>query len=122
MIDLTMGEDPYYYEDPERFIELVQIVKEELKLPIMISPGVMDNATLLKAREKGANFFALYQETYDTELYLKLRVGQSFDGRVQCPPFRKGAGILHRRRDSHGSRERYNINYSILKRNENKRP
>ena len=38
MIDLTMGEDPYYYEDPDRFVELVQIVKEELGLPIMISP------------------------------------------------------------------------------------
>ena len=44
MIDLTMGEDPYYYEDPNRFVELVQMVKEELGLPIMISPGVMDNA------------------------------------------------------------------------------
>jgi len=92
MIDLTMGEDPYYYEDPERFVELVQIVKEELKLPIMISPGVMDNATLLKAREKGANFFALYQETYDTELYRKLRVGQSFDGRVNARRFAKEQG------------------------------
>jgi len=92
MIDLTMGEDPYYYEDPERFVELVQIVKEELELPIMIFPGVMDNATLLKAREKGANFFALYQETYDTELYLKLRVGQSFDGRVNARRFAKEQG------------------------------
>lgn len=92
MIDLTMGEDPYYYEDPDRFIELVQIVKEELGLPIMISPGVMDNATLLKAREKGANFFALYQETYDTELYQRLRVGQSFEGRVNARRFAKEQG------------------------------
>ena len=122
MIDLTMGEDPYYYEDPERFVELVQIVKEELRLPIMISPGVMDNATLLKAREKGANFFALYQETYDTELYLKTQGWTVIRWKGQCPPFRKGAGILHRRRDSHGSRKRYNINHFILKRNENKRP
>lgn len=92
MIDLTMGEDPYYYEDPDRFVELVQIVKEELGLPIMISPGVMDNATLLKARENGANFLALYQETYDTELYQKLRVGQSFDGRVNTRLFAKEQG------------------------------
>ncbi|RPJ77548.1 MAG: methylornithine synthase PylB, partial [Alphaproteobacteria bacterium] len=33
MIDLTMGEDPHYYEDPDLFIELVRIVKEELGLP-----------------------------------------------------------------------------------------
>lgn len=92
MIDLTMGEDPYYYEDPDRFVELVKIVKEELELPIMISPGLMDNATLLKAREKGANFLALYQETYDTELYRKLRVGQSFNGRVNARLFAKEQG------------------------------
>ena len=89
---ITMGEDPYYYEDPNRFVELVQIVKQELGLPIMISPGLMDNATLLKAREKGANFLALYQETYDTELYRKLRVGQSFDGRVNARRFAKKQG------------------------------
>lgn len=92
MVDLTMGEDPYYYEDPNRFVELVQIVKKELGLPIMISPGLMDNATLLKAREKGANFLALYQETYDTELYRKLRVGQTFDGRVNSRLFAKKQG------------------------------
>ena len=92
MVDLTMGEDPYYYEDPDRFVELVQIVKEELGLPIMISPGLMDNTTLIKAREKGANFLALYQETYDTELYRKLRVGQSFYGRVNSRLFAKKQG------------------------------
>lgn len=92
MVDLTMGEDPYYYDDPDRFIELVSTVKEELGLPIMISPGVMDNATLLKAREKGANFFALYQETYDRELYEKLRVGQSFEGRFNARRFAKEQG------------------------------
>lgn len=92
MIDLTMGEDPYYHEEPDRFVELVQMVKEELKLPIMISPGVMDNVTLLKAREKGADFFALYQETYDTELYQRLRVGQSFEGRVSARRFAKENG------------------------------
>lgn len=92
MIDLTMGEDPYYHEEPDRFVEIVQLVKEELKLPIMISPGVMDDATLSKAREKGAKFFALYQETYDTELYHKLRVGQSFDGRLNARRLAKKQG------------------------------
>ncbi|AKB20143.1 MULTISPECIES: methylornithine synthase PylB [unclassified Methanosarcina] len=92
MIDLTMGEDPYYYDEPDRFVELVRIVKDELGLPIMISPGVIDNSTLLKAREKGANFFALYQETYDLELYKKLRVGQSFEGRYNARHFAKEQG------------------------------
>ena len=84
MIDLTMGEDPYFYEDPDRFVELVQIVKEELEIPIMISPGVLDNLTLLKAREKGANFFALYQETYDTELYRKTPNRTAIRWTCQC--------------------------------------
>jgi methylornithine synthase len=92
MIDLTMGEDPYFYEEPDRFIEFVQTVKEELGLPIMISPGVMENSTLLKARRKGANFLALYQETYDTELYRKLRVGQSFEDRINSRRFAKEHG------------------------------
>lgn len=92
MVDLTMGEDPFYYEEPKHFVELVQIVKKELGLPIMISPGVIDNTTLLKAREKGANFFALYQETYDSGLYRKLRVGQSFDGRIKARRFAKENG------------------------------
>ncbi len=92
MIDLTMGEDPYYYDEPDRFVELVQIVKDELGLPIMISPGVMDNTTLLKAREEGANFFALYQETYDPELFKKLRVGQSFEERFNARRFAKEQG------------------------------
>lgn len=92
MIDLTMGEDPYYYDKPDRFVELVRTVKEELDLPIMISPGVMSNETLLKARENGANYFALYQETYDREHYAKLRVGQSFEGRVNARRFAKENG------------------------------
>lgn len=92
MIDLTMGEDPYYYDKPERFVELVRTVKEELNLPIMISPGVMNNEILLKARENGADFLALYQETYDRERYAKLRVGQSFEGRVNARRFAKENG------------------------------
>ncbi|MDD2440084.1 MAG: methylornithine synthase PylB [Methanosarcinaceae archaeon] len=92
MVDLTMGEDPYFYEEPERFVELVKLVKDELGLPIMISPGVMRNEILLKARANGANFFALYQETYDPELYAKLRVGQSFEGRIEARRFAKEKG------------------------------
>ncbi|MEZ5334211.1 MAG: hypothetical protein R2741_02700 [Methanolobus sp.] len=39
MVDLTMGEDPYFHNEPERFVEVVRTVKEETGLPIMISPG-----------------------------------------------------------------------------------
>ncbi|AKB26589.1 Proline 2-methylase for pyrrolysine biosynthesis [Methanosarcina sp. MTP4] len=92
MVDLTMGEDPYYHDEPGRFVEMVRTVKEELGLPIMVSPGVMDNSTLLELKRNGANFLALYQETYDRELYAKLRVGQSFDGRAGSRLFAKENG------------------------------
>lgn len=84
MVDLTMGEDPYYHNHPERLVEAVRRVKEILRLPIMISPGVVEDKVLEELRENGADFLALYQETYDHELYAKLRVGQSFEKRVNC--------------------------------------
>ncbi|WP_407355163.1 methylornithine synthase PylB [Methanolobus sp. WCC5] len=92
MVDLTMGEDPYFHNEPERFVDVVRTVKKELGLPIMISPGVMDDRTLSMLHESGADFLALYQETHDRELYGKLRVGQSFEGRVHAREFAKKIG------------------------------
>ncbi|MDO9516733.1 MAG: methylornithine synthase PylB [Methanosarcinaceae archaeon] len=92
MVDLTMGEDPYFHEKPERFIDFVKTVKSELGLPIMISPGVMGNEVLKELNDNGANFLALYQETHDRNLYKKLRVGQSFDDRVNARKFAKSIG------------------------------
>jgi methylornithine synthase len=43
MVDLTMGEDPYFHEEPSRFAKVIDIVKEELDLPNMVAPpGVYD--------------------------------------------------------------------------------
>lgn len=92
MVDLTMGEDPYFHNYPERFIDVVKTVKEETGLPIMISPGVMDDNTLNRLHESGANFLALYQETHDKELYRKLRVGQSFEERKHAREFARNNG------------------------------
>ncbi|WP_406670651.1 methylornithine synthase PylB [Methanolobus sp. ZRKC4] len=92
MVDLTMGEDPYFHEHPERFTDVVKAVKEETGLPIMISPGVMNDGTLSRLHESGADFLALYQETHDRELYGKLRVGQSFEDRVNARSFAKSIG------------------------------
>ncbi|SFM71394.1 methylornithine synthase PylB [Methanolobus profundi] len=92
MVDLTMGEDPYFHNEPEKFVDVVKAVKEETGLPIMISPGVMDDTTLTKLHENGANFLALYQETHDKDLYRKLRVGQSFDERNHARQFAKNIG------------------------------
>jgi methylornithine synthase len=92
MVDLTMGEDPYFHDRPDRFIDIVKTVKSELGLPIMISPGVMDNEILRELHDNGANFLALYQETHDRNLYRKLRIGQSFEDRVNTRKFAKSIG------------------------------
>lgn len=92
MVDLTMGEDPYFHSHPERFVEVVKAVKDETGLPIMISPGVLDDRTLSRLHENGANFLALYQETHDKELYQKLRVGQSFEERNHARQFARKIG------------------------------
>ncbi|ABE52959.1 methylornithine synthase PylB [Methanococcoides burtonii] len=94
MVDLTMGEDPYFHNNPERLAELVRTVKEEVGKPIMISPGVVDNETLMLLKENGANFLALYQETYDKELFGKLRVEQSFEERINSRNHAKRIGYL----------------------------
>ena len=92
MVDLTMGEDPYFHENPSQFAKVIDIVKEELDLPVMISPGVLDDNALTMLREHGANFLALYQETYDKELYRNLRVGQSFSERIHARQFAQKIG------------------------------
>ncbi|MCC2508420.1 methylornithine synthase PylB [Methanimicrococcus blatticola] len=93
MIDLTMGEDPHFHNKPENLLEFVRIAKEVTGLPVMVSPGVVDNDFIQALSKEGANFFALYQETYQEELYEKLRAGQSFEERFQARLNAKAAGI-----------------------------
>ena len=93
MIDLTMGEDPHFHDTPENLLEFVRIAKEVTGLPVMVSPGVVNNDFIQALKENGADFFALYQETYQKELYEKLRVGQSFEERIQARNNAKKAGI-----------------------------
>ncbi|AEH60883.1 Radical SAM domain protein [Methanosalsum zhilinae DSM 4017] len=92
MVDLTMGEDPYFHSDPSKLVDLVKLVKNEIQLPIMISPGVIDKNTLNALRINGANFYALYQETYDSGLYKDLRVGQSYQDRIDTRNYARKIG------------------------------
>ena len=93
MVDLTMGEDPYFHNRPENLLEFVRIAKETTGLPVMVSPGVVDDDFIKALQKEGAGFFALYQETYQKELYAKLRTGQSFEGRIHARNSAKAAGI-----------------------------
>ncbi|MFQ9492088.1 MAG: hypothetical protein ACLR0N_15095 [Bilophila wadsworthia] len=67
LLDLTLGEDPYYVEPAgfHRLLELVSALKETTGLPIMVSPGVLSAEQLVRLREAGADWYACYQETHN---------------------------------------------------------
>lgn len=75
-----MGEDPFYHQPRgfESLLELVRQIKRETKLPIMISPGVIPRQTLKGFAQAGVDWYACYQETFNRELFSRLRVEQSF--------------------------------------------
>lgn len=97
LIDLTMSEDPIVYEkiDGWRLVEsIIKAVKDATGLPIMISPGAICRDGIRAFKKAGADWFAVYQETYNRELYRKLRLGQDFDYRVNVKLWAKNEGML----------------------------
>ncbi|MFC2063151.1 methylornithine synthase PylB [Chloroflexota bacterium] len=86
LLDLTMGEDPFYYNKEygfEPLLNLVKRIKKETCLPIMISFGATPDEVLRKLPEVGADWYACYQETYNEKIYRQLRPGQSFGDRLE---------------------------------------
>jgi methylornithine synthase len=96
LLDLTMGEDPAIHDEPGHtaLLELVGAVAAETGAPVMISPGVLPEATLRELKAAGADWYALYQETHTQELYESLRVGQPFAARVAARSAARRAGLL----------------------------
>jgi methylornithine synthase len=97
LVDLTMGEDPYYINDMDGFSRLEKIicdVKAATGLPVMISPGVLNEAMLLRLRQIGVEWYACYQETHNREVFKKLRLGQSYDQRIEAKKNAKEIGFL----------------------------
>ncbi|MBN2204590.1 MAG: methylornithine synthase PylB [Thermoleophilia bacterium] len=95
LLDLTMGEDPVLLDDGAvRLVELVGAVVEATGLPVMVSPGVVDDAVLRELRRRGADWYALYQETHSPELYARLRVGQPFEYRAAARAAARAVGLL----------------------------
>lgn len=84
LVDLTMGEDPFFHRTGgfERLQELVSKIKRETKLAVMISPGVVSGQTLKDFASVGVDWYACYQETYNRKLFGGLRAGQSFQQRL----------------------------------------
>lgn len=95
LLDLTMGEDPVFLErGAVRLVGLVGAVHEATGLPVMVSPGVVDEAVLRELRRHGADWYALYQETHTPELYERLRLGQPFARRAKARASARAAGLL----------------------------
>lgn len=94
LIDLTMGEDPKYHaEDFETVTEIIRTIKNEYDTPIMISPGVVSNEVIDKLKAAGADWYAVYQETHNRQLFEKLRVGQSYDERMNAKLYAHKIGM-----------------------------
>lgn len=94
LIDLTMGEDPYFHQNKTALVELVKEVKRVSDLPVMISPGVVEDGMILALQEAGADWYALYQETHSRELFANLRKDQDYDRRFAAKLQAKKAGML----------------------------
>lgn len=94
LIDLTMGEDPYYDKYPDKLIEIVKRVKEATQLPVMISPGVVKDEVIDQLAYAGVDWYALYQETHNKELYQSLRLNQDYQSRMHAKEYAKKRGML----------------------------
>jgi methylornithine synthase len=98
LIDLTMGEDPEFFNNQERgfdqLICLVETVKETTRLPIMVSPGVVSEQVLEKLAAASVTWFACYQETHRRTLFEQLRPGQSYDARLNSKTLAHKYGLL----------------------------
>ena len=96
LLDLTLGEDPYFVEGEgfSRLEEMVAVLHRETGLPIMVSPGVITAEQLTRLRQAGADWYACYQETHDQRQFARLRLGQDFDRRRQARLDAAASGLL----------------------------
>lgn len=98
LLDLTMGEDPFYFDNKEsgfeHLIKVVKGIKNSTDIPIMISAGVVPEQVLREFKEAGVEWYATYQETHNPDLYRKLRLGQSYDERMDRKKLAQKMGFL----------------------------
>ncbi|MFX1520492.1 MAG: methylornithine synthase PylB [Promethearchaeota archaeon] len=94
LIDLTSGEDPLFFKsDYSDLQSILSLVKETTNLPVMASPGVLPKHILQQISEI-AEWYALYQETHNRELFSKLRINQDYDERMKTKLLAKDMGLL----------------------------
>lgn len=94
LIDLTLGEDPdLHKENFSSLLTLVDDIHREVDRPVMISPGVISDQLIESFAAKGTEFYALYQETYNRDLFKKLRLHQDFDTRMHAKKKARACGM-----------------------------
>lgn len=95
LVDLTMGEDPRMLADnQEQLMDLVQSVRDTVDTGIMVSPGALPRDAFPRLRDAGADWFACYQETYNKDLFSKLRLEQDYQHRINQRLWARESGIL----------------------------
>lgn len=95
LIDLTMGEDWAYHEENFASVfDMVEKIKKSTGLPVMISPGVVNDELIDRFAELGTDWYALYQETHNRELFSRLRIHQDYDERMHAKLHAKEKGML----------------------------
>ncbi len=98
LIDLTMGEDPACYDDPETgfasLVEWVRSTRETTGRPVMVSPGAVPETTLVQLKAAGADWFACYQETHRETHFQWLRPHQDYRERWEAKVRAKQMGFL----------------------------
>ena len=96
LVDLTMGEDPLIH-DGRRYdllVKMVKAVNDKVGIPIMVSPGVLPRKVLKSLKAAGADWYALYQETHNKKLYSTLRLGQTYNERINAKIQARKEGLL----------------------------
>jgi methylornithine synthase len=96
-IDLTMGEDPLFYQSDEGFFRLRKIVKEikqKVNLSLMISPGAVPESVLTDLIEDGVDWYACYQESHNLNLFQRLRPNQDYEYRLNLKYHARALGLL----------------------------
>ena len=97
LLDLTMGEDPLYFDNNGGFqplLSLVRAVKAETALPVMVSWGVPPEKVVEQLPGAGADWFACYQETHNHDLFRTLRLHQDYQRRLQIKQKAREVGLL----------------------------
>jgi methylornithine synthase len=97
LIDLTMGEDPFFYRNDEGvncLVNLVKAVKAQTDLPVMVSPGAIPRKVLSALHAAGSEWYACYQETHSRKLFKRLRPNQGYDGRLRRKKEARQMGFL----------------------------